>query len=31
MIAELYNGALELKTDKVPTWFIEHVPPYYTV
>lgn len=30
MIAELYDGALELKTDKVPKWFIEYVLPYYS-
>lgn len=30
MIAELYDGALELKTDKVPKWFIDYVLPYYS-
>ena len=30
MIAELYNGAMELKTDKPPQWFIDYVLPYYT-
>lgn len=30
MVAELYNGAMELKTDAPPKWFIDYVLPYYT-
>lgn len=29
MIAEIYNGAMELKTDNVPQWFINYILPYY--
>jgi len=29
LIAELYDGAMELKTDSPPQWFIEYVLPYY--
>lgn len=30
MIAELYNGAMELKVDNPPKWFIDYVLPYYS-
>lgn len=30
MVAELYNGAMELKTDIPPKWFIDYVLPHYT-
>jgi predicted ABC-type ATPase len=30
LIAEVYKGQIELKTDKVPNWFIQFVLPYYT-
>ncbi|WP_291099593.1 MULTISPECIES: hypothetical protein [unclassified Flavobacterium] len=30
LIAEVYKGTMELKTDKLPNWFIEFVLPYYT-
>jgi predicted ABC-type ATPase len=29
LIAELYQGDLELKTDNLPQWFIQYVLPYY--
>lgn len=29
LIAELYKGAMEIKTDKLPNWFIKFVLPYY--
>lgn len=31
LLAELYKDAMELKTDKLPNWFIKHVLPYYTI
>lgn len=31
LIAELYKGAIELKTDKLPNWFVKYVIPYYSV
>lgn len=31
MIAELYNGTMELKTDTPPKWFLDHVLPLYRV
>ncbi|WP_333809357.1 hypothetical protein [Flavobacterium sp.] len=30
LIAEVYKGSMELKTDKLPNWFIKFVLPYYT-
>ncbi|WP_291116778.1 hypothetical protein [Flavobacterium sp. UBA6135] len=30
LIAEVYKGTMELKTDKLPNWFIKFVLPYYT-
>lgn len=30
LIAEVYKGTMELKTDKLPNWFITFVLPYYT-
>lgn len=30
IVAELYNGTMELKTNKPPQWFINYVLPYYT-
>lgn len=30
MIAELYNGAMELKTDTPPQWFIDYILPHYS-
>lgn len=30
LIAEVYKGTMELKTEKLPNWFIEYVLPYYT-
>lgn len=29
MIAEIYSGAMEIKTDSIPHWFINYVLPYY--
>jgi predicted ABC-type ATPase len=29
LIAELYQGRLELKTDDLPNWFLDFVLPYY--
>jgi predicted ABC-type ATPase len=29
LFAEVYKGAMELKTDKLPNWFINYVLPYY--
>lgn len=29
LIAEFYNGDLEIKTDHLPHWFIQYVLPYY--
>lgn len=29
LLAEVYKGAMELKTDKLPNWFINYVLPYY--
>ncbi|GAA4026956.1 zeta toxin family protein [Flavobacterium cheonhonense] len=29
LIAELYKNAMEIKTDKLPQWFLEFVVPYY--
>jgi len=29
LIAELYQNDLEIKTDKLPQWFIQYVLPYY--
>lgn len=29
LVAELYNGAMELKTDSPPQWFMNYVLPYY--
>lgn len=30
LIAELYKGDMELKTDTLPQWFLEYVLPHYT-
>lgn len=30
LIAELYKGAMEIKTEELPNWFIKYVLPYYT-
>ncbi|WP_445737567.1 zeta toxin family protein [Mariniflexile sp.] len=30
LIAEIYKGIMELKTEKLPNWFIKFVLPYYT-
>jgi predicted ABC-type ATPase len=30
LVAELYNGAMELKTENPPHWFIKYVLPYYS-
>lgn len=30
LIAELYNGSMQLKTSKLPNWFMKFVLPYYT-
>ncbi|MNQ88822.1 Zeta toxin [compost metagenome] len=30
LVAELYNGAMELKTDNPPQWFMKYVLPYYS-
>ena len=30
LIAELYKGNMELKTDKLPNWFLKYVLPYYS-
>lgn len=30
LIAELYKGDMELKTDKPPQWFLDYILPYYT-
>lgn len=30
MIAELYDGSMELKTATPPQWFMDHVLPYYS-
>lgn len=30
LLAEVYKGAIELKTNKLPNWFIRYVLPYYT-
>lgn len=30
MVAEVYDGAMELLTDTPPQWFIDYVLPYYT-
>jgi predicted ABC-type ATPase len=30
LIAEVYKGNMELKTDRLPNWFISFVLPYYT-
>ena len=29
LIAELYQGVLEIKTNQLPQWFIQYVLPYY--
>lgn len=29
LIAEVYNGRMELKTAELPNWFIDFVLPYY--
>ena len=29
LVAELYKGAMELKTDTPPQWFIDYILPYY--
>ena len=29
LLAEVYKGAMELKTNKLPNWFIKYVLPYY--
>ncbi len=31
LIAELYKGSMELKTTKLPNWFIQFVLPYFTI
>lgn len=30
LIAELYKGNMEIKTDELPNWFLKYVLPYYT-
>lgn len=30
LIAELYKGDMELKTNKLPQWFLDYILPYYT-
>ncbi|WP_374539969.1 hypothetical protein [Flavobacterium sp.] len=30
LLAEVYKGTMELKTNKLPNWFIRYVLPYYT-
>lgn len=30
LLAEVYKGNMELKTDKLPNWFLKFVLPYYT-